>query len=349
MTRTMTGVVLTGHGGLDKLEWCNDLPRPSPKRGEVLIRVHASAVNNTDVNTRLAWYSKSGAGAEDATWTGQPLRFPHIQGIDCVGVIEEVGAGVPAGRVGQRVMVEPCLREVAGERKSPPWFLGSECPGAFADYLCVAGRHAHQVDSPLSDTELATFPCSYSTAENMLVRCGARAGDRAIVTGASGGVGSAAIQLLRARGARVVAVSSPAKFDRLKALGADEVISRDDDPVAGFGTGGFDIAVDLAGGPMASRLIEALAPGGRYAVAGAVAGAEARFDLRSIYLKDLTLFGCTALDDGVFAGLVSRIETGQIKPLLANTFALRDIRAAQTLFLERGHVGKIGLRVAPET
>lgn len=347
MDGLMRGVVLTGHGDLDRLQWREDLPIPTPTRGEVLIRVGAAAVNNTDINTRLAWYSKSGSDAADATWTGKPLDFPHIQGIDCCGTIEAVGAGVDPTRIGQRVLVEPCLTEAQGEPRDPPWFLGSECPGSFADYLCVASAHAHAIDSPLSDVELATFPCSYSTAENMVVRTGAKASDRALVTGASGGVGSAAIQLLRARGAEVVAVSQPAKADALRDLGASQVVARDTDLAAHFGPNAFDLVIDLVGGPAHSALLEVLKPGGRYAVAGAVGGAEVTLDLRTLYLKDLTLFGCTVLGEGVFAGLVRRIEAGEIKPLLAETYALRDIRAAQTAFLTHGHIGKIGLQVAP--
>ncbi|MEM7718613.1 MAG: zinc-binding dehydrogenase, partial [Pseudomonadota bacterium] len=223
----------------------------------------------------------------------------------------------------------------------PPWFLGSECPGCFAEYVTVAARHAHVIESDLSDIELATFPCSYSTAENMIVRMGATDGERALVTGASGGVGSAAVQLLVARGLDVTAVTSPAKTEALIALGASACLDRGDTPPSNS----FDLAIDLAGGPAWTAIIDALKPGGRYAVAGAVAGAEVPLDLRDLYLKDLTFFGCTVLDDGVFSGLVRWIETGAIKPLLAETFALQDIRDAQTAFLERGHIGKIGLRI----
>ena len=341
----MFGMVLTGHGGLDRLDWRDDLARPDPAPGEVRLRVRAAAVNNTDINTRTAWYSKGDGDAADATWTGKSLIFPHIQGIDACGIVEAVGQGVDPARIGQRVLVEPCLTEAEGEAKSPPWFLGSECPGSFAEYLCVASRHAHAIDSPLSDVELATFPCSYSTAENLLTRAGATATDHVLVTGASGGVGSAAIQLLRARGATVTAISQPAKAEALKALGASEIVSRDTDLAAHFGPDTFDLVVDLVGGPGFPTLLDLLKPFGRYATSGAVAGADVALDLRTLYLKDLTLVGATVLAPGVFATLVKRIEDGQIRSLLAETFPLRDLAAAQEAFLRRDHIGKIGIRV----
>lgn len=335
----MKGIALTGHGGLEKLEWREDLPMPEPGPGEVLIRLGGAAVNNTDVNTRLAWYSKGDSDAADATWTGKPLQFPHIQGADGCGTVTAAGPGVDTALIGKRVLIEPCLREVAGEAVEPFWYIGSETPGTFAEYTTVAARHAHVIESDLTDVELATFPCSYSTAENMIVRTGAKAGERAIVTGASGGVGSAAVQLLVARGVEVTAVTSPAKMDALRALGAADCLGRADTPAPNT----YDVAIDLAGGPSWPALISALKPCGRYAVAGAVAGAEVPLDLRDLYLNDLTFFGCTMLGEGIFAGLVRWIESGKIKPLLAETYALNDIRDAQTAFLERGHIGKIGL------
>lgn len=337
----MKGVVLTGHGGLEMLEWREDLPRPKPATGEVLVRLGGAAVNNTDVNTRLAWYSKGDGDAVDATWTGKPLELPHIQGADGCGEVVETGHGSDTELIGKRVLIEPCLREVAGQTVEPFWYVGSEVPGTFAEYISVPARHAHVIDSDLSDVEIASFACSYSTAENMIVRAGATAGERVIVTGASGGVGSAAVQLLVARGVEVTAVTSPAKANALRELGATSCLNRDDAP----DSQSYDLAIDLAGGPGWSGLINALKSGGRYAVSGAVAGAEVPLDLRDLYLKDLSFFGCTQLGDGVFAGLVGWIESGKIKPLVAETFDLKDIREAQAAFLERGHIGKIGLRI----
>ncbi|MGI9510460.1 MAG: alcohol dehydrogenase catalytic domain-containing protein, partial [Geminicoccaceae bacterium] len=131
---TMHGVILTGHGGPDCLEWREDLPVSEPGPGDVLIRVAAAAVNNTDINTRKAWYSKSDAEAEDASWSGQPLEFPRIQGADICGTVVAVGDGVDQDRVGERVLIEPCLTEANGRKLECPWYIGSECDGGFAEY-----------------------------------------------------------------------------------------------------------------------------------------------------------------------------------------------------------------------
>lgn len=342
---TMRGVVLTGHGGPEMLEWRDDLPVPVAGKGDVIIRVGAAGVNNTDINTRTAWYSKAGAKADDASWSGTPLTFPRVQGADVCGRIVAVGAGVDAARIGERVLIEPCLREADGESLPTPWYFGSECDGGFAEYTRVAARHAHAIDSGLSDVELASFPCSYSTAENMLTRAGVREGDTVLVTGASGGVGSATIQLARARGAEVIAVTSAAKAKDLVQLGATQTLDRNDDFVAMMGANSVDVVVDLVAGPKFPALLELLRAGGRYAVAGAIGGAIVELDVRTLYLKDLSFFGCTVLEAQVFGNLVGRIERKQIAPLVAETHPLSDIGAAQQAFGEKGYIGKIVLKV----
>jgi len=341
---TMRGVWLTGHGDLDKLEPRSDLPVPRPGHGEVLVRVGAAGVNNTDINMRTAWYSKSGT-SEDAGWDGTAYTFPRIQGIDVCGRIVTVGEGVDADRVGERVLIEPCLREAHGCRLDHPWYLGSEVDGGFAEYTAVAARHAYRVDSPLCDVELASFPCSYSTAENLLTRARVEPRDRVLVTGASGGVGSAAIQLARARGARVIAVTSAAKRDAVADLGPDRIVDRAQGPLEALGADSVDVVVDVVGGPGWPTLLDVLRPGGRYAASGAVAGPIVELDLRTLYLKDLSLFGGTALDEGVFANLVALIERGAIKPLVAQTFPLERIADAQRAFLEKQYAGKIVLEI----
>ncbi|RCX31301.1 alcohol dehydrogenase family protein [Thioalbus denitrificans] len=342
----MRGVWLTGHGGLDKLEVRDDIPVPRPGRGEVLIRVAAAGVNNTDINTRLAWYSKHEGASEDASWAGEPIRFPRIQGIDVCGRIVEAGEGVGAERVGERVLVEPCLREANGRALERPWYLGSECDGGFAEYVAVAARHAYRIDSELDDVSLASFPCSYSTAENLLRRAHVSPGQRVLVTGASGGVGSAAVQLAAMRGAHVIAATHPDKADRLRALGAERTIGRNDSVVDALGRESIDVVVDLVAGPRFPELLEALRPGGRYAVSGAIGGPLVELDVRTLYLKDLTLHGCTALDPEVFPALVGYIEQGRIVPVVAGTFPLERIAEAQTAFLSKHHVGKLVLTVA---
>ncbi|SPF76555.1 Mycocerosic acid synthase [Aliiroseovarius pelagivivens] len=341
---TMTGVILTGHGDYDQLSYRDDLSVPTPGPGEVQIRVAAAAVNNTDLNTRLAWYSKGDSDAEDASWSGNALKLPLIQGADVCGHISAVGEGVDPARIGERVLIEPSLREPNAAPDTAKYF-GSECDGGFAQFTKVAARHAHKIDSTLSDVELASFPCSYSTSENMLTRTGVGEGDRVLVTGASGGVGSATVQLARARGAEVIALTSPAKIALLEELGASKALDRNADLVAELGKNSVDVVIDLVAGPGWPALLDVMRPGGRYAVAGAIGGPEVTLDVRTLYLKDLSFFGCTVLNSEVFPNLVKRIESGDIRPLVAETYPLAQIVDAQKSFASKGHMGKIVLNI----
>ena len=356
MTRpdTMSGMVLTGHGGLDKLAWRTDLPVPGVEPGEVLIRVGAAAVNNTDVNTRTGWYSpkvrgdtssgatdgyEDGAGAE-GSWAGEALVFPRIQGADCCGEIVAVGEGVAPSRVGERVLVRPMRPVDTGAKGMTVQTFGSERDGAFAEFTTARSDDAVAIVSDLSDLELATFPCAFSTAEGMIQRCGLGA-ERVLITGASGGVGSAAIQLAKRRGAHVAAVTSPAKAGELTALGADEILARD----AVLPESAFDVVLDLVGGPRWPELIGTLRNGGRYVTSGAIAGPIVELDLRTLYLRDLSLLGSTYQPASVFTDLVGYIEAGEIRPVVSATYPLRELRAAQEAFLAKSFVGKIGIEV----
>lgn len=346
----MRAVLLKGHGGTEQLELRDDVPVPVPAAGEVLVRISAAAINNTDINTRLGWYSKAivsatgstqaaAAAAGDAGWAGNPLDFPRIQGADACGHIVAVGPGVDAGRVGERVLIDPVIRKPSGA----PLYFGSDTPGAFAQFTAVPARNAVAVKSTLSDIELASFPCAYLAAENMLTRAQVVAGDRVLVTGASGGVGSAAVQLARRRGAEVIALSGDAKIALLGTLGASRVLSREADLVAELGRESVDSVIDVVGGPRFMQLLDVLARGGRYAVAGAIAGPVVELDLRTLYLKDLRLLGCTIPDEEVFPNLVRYIERGEIRPLISATFPLGEIAAAQASFMAKSHMGKIVL------
>ena len=351
----MEAVVLTGHGGFEKLEYRVAVPTPRPSRGEVLIRVRAAGVNNTDINTRTGWYSKavregSSAGGSgfasvesaDATWTGTPMVFPRIQGADVCGHIEQVGEHVDPGRIGERVLVRTMLRAPVSYRPYECVALGSERDGGFAQFVVVPADDTYAVRCDWTDVELASIPCAYSTAENMLHRTGTGA-DTVLVTGASGGVGSAAVQLARARGATVIAVASSAKAHDVRALGADTVVDRSADLRAVLGHDSVDVVVDVVGGPRWPQLLDVLKRGGRYAVAGAIAGPVVELDLRTLYLKDVTVFGCTFQEDAVFEHLISSIEAETIRPVVARTYPLRDIVAAQQDFLAKSYVGKLVL------
>lgn len=353
---TMHAVHLTGHGGLDKLEYRRDVPVPQPDAGEVLIRVAAAGVNNTDINTRIGWYSKAvtgdteAGGAEgfetvdddDASWSGTPLTFPRIQGADVCGHIVSVGEGVDPARIGERVIVRNMLRTYVDYRPYECWTIGSECDGGFAQYCKAPSRETHAVSCDWNDAELAAIPCAYSTAEGMLHRASVGA-ETVLVTGASGGVGSAAVQLAKRRGAQVIALCSPSKADAVRALGADRVLDRNADLVAELGEGSVDVVVDLVAGPGWPQLLDVLRRGGRYATAGAIAGPICEIDIRTLYLKDLTLFGCTFQDDIVFENLVKYIEAGEIRPVVAGTYPLDQIAVAQEDFLAKKHTGQLVL------
>ncbi len=357
---TMHAAVLTGFGGPEKLVYRSDVPLPVPQTGEVLIRVGASAVNNTDINTRTGWYSKTvdassaseGVGFDagsDATpgWGGTAMAFPRIQGADCCGRIVGVGPGVDAQRMGERVLVRPVLRMYAGYAPFACWYLGSECDGAFAQYTKVPSDAALPIRSHLSDAELATFPCAYSTAENLLTRSGVRAGDRVLVTGASGGVGSAAVQLALRRGAQVVVQAATAKHAGVLALGAQAAIDRGEDALRSLGHNAVSVVIDLVGGAQWPLLLDVLRTGGRYASAGAIAGPVVPLDLRTLYLKDLALFGCTFQEDAIFENLIGYIERGELGPLLAQSYALADIAQAQADFSAKQFLGKLALIPPP--
>ena len=352
----MTAVLLTGHGGLDRLEMRHDVPVPKPRPGEVLIHVAAAAISNTDINTHTAWYSKavtdatSAGGAAglaaaddaDGSWSGTPLTFPRIQGADCCGRIVAVGEG----RLRERVLVRNMLQSHVDFRPYECWTLGSECDGAFAQFTKAPARETCKVDCDWSDAELASIPCAWSAAENMLHRANVGA-ERVLITGASSGVGLAALQLAKRRGGDVTAVAGAAKAARLLDLGANRVVDRNADLMKDIGEGSIDVVIDLVAGAGWPAFLDILVRGGRYATAGAIAGPMVTLDARTLYLKDLTFFGCTFQDEIVFQNLIGYIERGEIEPVVERTYPLSEIAKAQDDFLTKQHVGKLVL-IPPE-
>ena len=358
---TMRAVVLTGHGGLDMLEYHHDWPTPEPQHGEVLVKVAACGLNNTDINTRTAWYSKSvtegitnlggkggfdTADAETGSWGSSTITFPRIQGADVAGRIAAVGGGVEASRIGERVILDPWLLATGDWLDtSRSQYFGSECNGGYAEFTTIRSENAIAINSTQSDAELATYPCAYTTAENLTARTGLQPGEVVAIAGASGGVGSAAIQLCRLRGALVIAIATKSKTDFLLELGANFVIDRDSEnleaEIRETAKGGVDVALDVVGGSTFMPLINALRQGGRYSSSGAIAGPLVEFDLRQLVYKDLQLTGATIVPPGTMQRLVRMIEQNQLRPLLAQTFPLQDLARAQQAFLEKKHVGNI--------
>ncbi len=355
---TMNAFVLMRHGGLDALEYKTDWPVPVLMDTEVLIKVSACGLNNTDVNTRSGWYSKTvdkatTGGAyedvsdEDPTWGGAPITFPRIQGADVVGTVVACGPNADAGLIGKRVMTDNWLRDWNDPlNKNKTGYFGSECDGGFAEYTKADYRNVTAVESIMTDAELATLSCSYSTAEGMLTRANVGPDDKVLITGASGGVGSALIQLAKRRGAYVIAMASEAKHDAVKVLLPDAVLSRG--PInlkaalkAATGQETVSVVADIVGGDYFPTLINVLERDGRYTCSGAIAGPIVSLDLRTFYLRDLTFTGSTVIPPHVFTDLVGYIEAGEVKPILAAAYPLSELRAAQQAFIDKKHTGNI--------
>lgn len=344
--KTMRAVLLTGHGDIDKLVFREDVPVPVPGAQQVLLKIGACGLNNTDVNTRTSWYSKSDE-AEDAAWGGSSISFPLIQGADAVGTVVSAGDRADSTLLGKRVMIDVWIRDPEDPLNMDKCrYFGSDVDGGYADYAIIDYRNAQPVESDLTDEELATFATSYVTAENMLDRAQLSEGDTVLIPGASGGVGSALIQLANRRGATTVAMASEAKHAGVATVGPDALLPRNPPDLGralhdAVGRDTVDVVADVVGGAMFPALIEALARGGRYTCSGAIAGPIVDLDLRSMYLKDLTFTGATVVPPRTFGRLVKYIEKGEIRPLLAETFPLKDLVKAQQAFIAKQHVGNI--------
>lgn len=346
----MKAIQLIGHGGLDQLIYREDVPTPQPGSGEVLIDVTACGMNNTDVWVREGAYGSDTDPNSVSTWRRgrSTLSFPRIQGTDTVGRIVAVGAGVPESRIGERVMVDFSIynRPEGDDSLADIDYIGHGRDGGYAEYTAVPADHAYVVNSELTDAELATFCCAYLTAEQMLDRARLAQGERVLVTGASGGVGSAIIQLARVRGAIPYAVSSAGKEQALLEIGAEAVVRRDVEGLVSEVervTEGrpIDVVADLVAGAMFNDLLRILRPEGRYSTAGAIGGPVVNLDLRTMYLKQLELHGSSQGTRTAFRRLVRYIEQGQIRPLLDRTFKLSDFHRAQETFMSKTYIGKL--------
>lgn len=339
----MRAVVLDGHGGVEALH-TRELPVPAPATGEVVVRVAAAAVNNTDIWTREGAYGRPGP---PAGWRG-PVTFPRIQGADVAGTV--VAAADDAGEplVGHRVLVDPAGYDAPGPDAHPVDILGSERDGGYAEYVVVPADRAHAVDdSPLTDAQLAALPIAYGTALGMLERGSVRDGETVLVTGASGGVGLAAVQLAAARGARVVAVSSAGKLDAVHDAGADVVVDRRAgqvlEDVRAAAPAGLDLVVDVVAGDLLVPGLELLRDGGRWVVAGALDGHTVPLDVRRLYLRNLRLVGSTMHTPTHFGQLVAIARAGDVRPVVAATYPLAEAARAQAALERREHVGKLVL------
>lgn len=359
----MSAVQLLGHGGIEQLRYRDDVPVPRPGPDELLIKVTATAKNNTDRKVREGLYPT----ADDADVTsfeigGTPtLTFPRIQGADVVGRVVATGPGGDAARLGERGLLDfNIYADTREDINLTPDYYGHGRDGGFAEYLVVPAAQFHAVDNPnLADAELAVLGmCSYQTALHMLKVASVSRGEQVLVTGASGGVGTALIQLCRLLGAVPHAVSSAGREAPLRALGAETVIDRtgvrDWPRAVDQATGGriIDAVMDLAGGALSNALMDVMIQRmaerrnyPRLAIAGASAGNVSEILWTRIYLYQIQVFGVSHGTRAEAAQLIDWIRDTSLRPVLHGTFRLSDMHRAERYFVDRGsnYLGKIAI------
>ncbi|NGM15157.1 zinc-binding dehydrogenase [Verrucosispora sp. CWR15] len=342
---TMRVMRIARHGGPDVLTKA-EVPVPSLAAGEVLVRVSAVALNNTDLWTREGAYGRPGDPTALSGWRG-PIEFPRIQGADVAGRVVSVGPGVDAGLVGRRVVVDPAIYDADGPDANPVGLMGSERDGGYAEYVTAPARQVHDMtDSPLADDQLAALPTAYGTALGMIERGRLWAGETVLVSGASGGVGLALVQIARARDARVLAISSGEKIASVRAAGAHDVVDRAKDvveQVRAIAPDGIDVGLDVVAGDLVSEGLPLLRDGGRWVIAGALGGYRVDFDVRRLYLHNAQLIGSAMHTPAHFELLMDLARRGEIAPVIATTFPLHQAADAQEELARRQHVGKIVL------
>jgi NADPH:quinone reductase-like Zn-dependent oxidoreductase len=344
----MKAALLTGHGGFEKLIYVEDYPTPRPGPGEVLIRVGACAINNTDIWVREAAYGSHEDPSAPSTWRrdGPPLKFPRIQGADSAGTIVAVGDEAEERRLGERVLVDFNLYGSDPAFLGDVDYIGHGRDGGYAEFMTVPSANARRVNTELSDVELSTFCCAYHTGEHMLDRARVKAGERVLVTGASGGVGTALLQLCRARGAVPIAMVSAGKEAAVLKIGAESTVTRGQENqyarLMELTDGlGIDVVADVVGGECFNLALRALRPHGRYTTAGAIGGPVVPFDIRTMYIKHLELHGSSQGSPEAFDKVIALVEEKRIKPIVAGIYPLSQIRKAQEDFIRKSFVGKL--------
>ncbi len=345
VSQTMRAVRIVKHGGPEVLE-LTEVAVPTPQTGEVLVQVSAVALNNTDLWTREGAYGRPGDPEALSGWRG-PIDFPRIQGADVAGRVAAVGADVDESLVGRRVVVDPAIYDAEGPDANPVGLMGSERDGGYAEYVTAPAERMHDVtESPLTDDQLATLPTAYGTALGMIERGRLQEGETVLVSGASGGVGLALIQIARARGARVLAISSGPKIDSVREAGAHEVIDRARDvaeQIHAAAPEGVAVALDVVAGDLVSEGLPLLREGGRWVIAGALGGHDVTFDVRRLYLHNAQVIGSAMHTPTHFDLLMDLARQAEIQPVIAATFPLGQAARAQEELARRVHVGKIVL------
>ena len=342
----MKTILFHQHGGPEVLEYA-DFPTPEPKAGEVLVRLHAAALNRMDVLVRNGWQ-------------GLKLELPHINGADGAGEIAALGSDVSGFSTGERVVINPnfgcgecefCLSE--RDNMCSNWhLLGETIRGTYAEYVCVPARQLYKLPVDFDFHQAAAAALVYQTAWHSMVKRGAvKAGETVAIVGAGGGVNSASIQIAKYLGARVVVISSNAdKAVQAEALGADIVIDRsknEDWSKALFiatEKRGVDMVVDNVGTTFPLSL-RALRKGGRLLTVGNSGSPRFEIDNRFIFAKHLSILGSTMSTLADFREVMDLVITGKLKPIIDRTYPLKDAAAAQERLWLGENFGKITLQL----
>ena len=338
MSDTMRALVLRQHGGLDQLQVATDYPMPRAGEGHVVIRVGASSFNYHDVFTVRGM-------------PGIKVPFPVVVGLDMAGTISQLGAGVSDWKAGDRVLVNP-LNKKKG-------LMGEMLDGGMAEYCQVAVDQLLRMPDKVSFEEAAALPVAYGTAHRMFVTHKTiERGDKVVVLGASGGVGTGCVLLAKMLGAEVIACASSAdKLERLKSIGADHVVNYKDVDwskwvVEKFGKpqrrsfdGGVDVVVNFTGGDTWVPSLRCLKRGGKLLVCGATAGFDPKEDLRYIWSFELNVIGSNSFYDEDLTALMRMIEAGSIKPLIDRVLPLEQAADGLRLIEDREVIGKVVVKL----
>jgi NADPH:quinone reductase-like Zn-dependent oxidoreductase len=334
----MKAVLLEEMGTIDGLR-LREVADPVPGPGEVQVRLKAAALNHRDVFIRQGLY----AG----------IKLPTILGSDGAGVIAQVGEGVSSDRLGEEVVLDPCLDWGSDPRAQSSKFriLGMPDPGTYAELIVVPEANAVGKPKSLSFEEAAAIPLAGLTAyRSVVTRAAVTAADIVLVTGIGGGVSAFALQIARAQGAKVFVTSgSDEKLARAKTLGAEGGVNYRNaewgKEIVAMTGGGPDVVVDSVGGETFAKGIEILKPGGRLVTYGATTGATGKLEVRRIFWKQLSVLGSTMGTRPEFLAMVQLYDEKQIRPVVDRVFDLGEAGLAHQRMEESGQFGKIVLRI----
>jgi NADPH:quinone reductase-like Zn-dependent oxidoreductase len=330
----MKALVLRKHGTLDELQVVTDHPMPQAAEGQVVIRVRASSFNYHDVFTVRGM-------------PGIKVPLPVIIGLDMAGEVAEIGPGVTDWKAGDRVLVNP-LNKKKG-------LMGEMLDGGMGEYCAVAAEQLIRMPAAVSFEDAASLPVAYGTAHRMMITHNTvKAGDRVLVLGASGGVGTGCVLLGKMLGAEVIAcASSDSKLARLKAMGADEVVDytktdwskwaveKYGKPQRRTREGGVDVVINFTGGDTWVPSLRCLKRGGKLLVCGATAGYDPKEDLRYIWSFELQVIGSNSFYDDNLSALMDLISAGKIKPVIDKVLPLEQAREGLRLIEDREVIGKV--------